>query len=199
MNLDIIIQNAPNFDSADMICVTLVTVCDPALQIAKQRSYYEIMNKMALITVSTRGIGFAIVKAFAKEEAIVYMAARNMESAEEQAKLLSSQGLSVRCVYNNAERTETFHSMIEEVISKEEELDVLVNNFGTSDIKVDLDFMYTDWDVFLNIVNQNLGSVFLASQAVSKYMAKNGGGSIINISSVGGEVPDRLRHRQGGN
>ena len=53
-----------------------------------------------------------------------------------------------------------------------------------------LDFAHTDADVFLNTVNLNLRSVFIASQAAAKHMAACGGGSIINISSVGGIVPD---------
>ena len=47
-----------------------------------------------------------------------------------------------------------------------------------------------DVDIFLDTVNINLKSVFMASQQAIKYMAKQGGGSIINISSVGGLVPD---------
>lgn len=69
-------------------------------------------------------------------------------------------------------------------------MDVLVNNFGTSDPTRDLDFARTDPQIFLDTVNTNLRSVFMASQAAAKHMAKNGGGSIINISSVGGQVPD---------
>jgi len=67
---------------------------------------------------------------------------------------------------------------------------VLVNNFGTSNRQKDLDFVNTDPDVFLDTVTLNLRSVFLASQATVRHMQRFGGGSIINISSVGGVVPD---------
>ncbi len=150
----------------------------------------RLKNKVALVTASTRGIGFAIVKEFAKEGATVYMAARNMEAAEEKAKALCNDGYNVHCVYNDAEKPETFISMIENVVSNEERIDILVNNFGTSDPKVDLDFMKTEGDIFLKTVEKNLSSVFLSSQAAANHMAKNSGGSIINISSVGGTVPD---------
>lgn len=97
-----------------------------------------------------------------------------------------------RCVgfYNDATEDESYAAMIEEVVEKEGRIDVLVNNFGTSDPKQDLDFAHTDVDVFLNTVNINLKSVYLASQAAVKHMEKNGGGSIINISSIGGQTPD---------
>ncbi len=150
----------------------------------------RLSNKVALVTASTRGIGFEIVKAFAKEGAKVYMAARNMERAQEKVKLLSSEGLSVRAVFNDAEDPKTFISAIEEVVSEEGKLNVLVNNFGTSDPRVDIDFMNTSADVFLKTVETNLRSVFISSQSAAKHMVKNGGGSIINISSIGGSVPD---------
>ena len=95
----------------------------------------------------------------------------------------------VKCVYNDATKPETFISMVEEVVQDAGRIDVLVNNFGTSNPGKDLDFANTDPQVFLDTVNLNLRSVFLASQAAVKYMEKDGG-SIINISSVGGLVPD---------
>lgn len=147
-------------------------------------------NKIVLITASTRGIGLACVKACAKEGAIVYMAARNLETAEKEAANLNQQGYRVKYVYNDAGKPESFVSMIDEVVEKEGHLDVLVNNFGTSNPKKDLDLARTDVEDYLNIVTLNLRSVFLASQAAAKHMAAHGGGSIINISSIGGAVPD---------
>jgi len=146
----------------------------------------RLKNKVILITASTRGIGLACVKACAKEGAAVYMAARNMERAQEIADTLDG----AKCVYNDATKPETFSSMVEEVVKDAGRIDVLVNNFGTSNPGKDLDFANTDPSVFLDTVNLNLRSVFMASQAAAKHMAVHGGGSIINISSVGGLVPD---------
>ena len=142
-------------------------------------------NKVILVTASTRGIGLAIVKKCAEEGAQVYMAARDVERAREIANTLNG----VKCVYNDATKPETFSSMVEDVVQDAGRIDVLVNNFGTSNPGKDLDFANTDPQVFLDTVNLNLRSVFLASQAAAKHM-KNHGGSIINISSVGGLVPD---------
>ena len=142
-------------------------------------------NKVILVTASTRGIGLAIVKKCAEEGAQVYMAARDVERAKEIANTLTG----VKCVYNDATKPETFSSMVEDVVQDAGRIDVLVNNFGTSNPGKDLDFANTDPQVFLDTVNLNLRSVYLASQAAAKHM-KNHGGSIINISSVGGLVPD---------
>ena len=145
----------------------------------------RLKDKVVLVTASTRGIGLAIVKKCAGEGARVYMAARNLERAQEIANTLNG----VKCVYNDATKLETFSSMVEAVVKDAGRIDVLVNNFGTSHPGKDLDFANTDPHVFLDTVNLNLRSVFMASQAAAKHMA-NHGGSIINISSVGGLVPD---------
>ena len=145
----------------------------------------RLKDKVILVTASTRGIGLAIAKKCAGEGAQVYMAARNMDRGQEIASTING----AKCVYNDATKPETFLSMVEEVVHDAGRIDVLVNNFGTSNPGKDLDFSHTDPQVFLDTVNLNLRSVFMASQAAAKHMAVHGG-SIINISSVGGLVPD---------
>ena len=145
----------------------------------------RLREKVILVTASTRGIGLAIVKKCAVEGARVYMAARDMERAKEIANTLHN----VKCVYNDATKPETFSTMVEDVVRDAGRIDVLVNNFGTSNPDKDLDFANTDPQIFLDTVNLNLRSVFLASRAAVKHMADHGG-SIVNISSVGGIVPD---------
>ena len=148
----------------------------------------KLKDKIVIVTASTRGIGLAVTEACAREGAVVYMAARNLERAESEAARLNSEGFKVRCVYNDARIPESYATMADEVAKNEGKIDVLVNNFGTSDPRRDLDLANTDADVFIDTVTLNLRSVFMASKAVLGYM-KNGG-SIINISSVSGSVPD---------
>ena len=146
----------------------------------------KLKDKVILVTAATRGIGLAIVKKCAEEGGQVYMAARDPVRAQEIVKTL----VGVKWVYNDATKPETFSSMVEDVVTDAGRIDVLVNNFGTSNPGKDLDFANTDPQVFLDTVNLNLRSVFMASQAAARHMASQGGGSIINISSVGGLVPD---------
>lgn len=150
----------------------------------------SLKGKIAVVTASTRGIGLACATAFAKEGATVYMGARNLELGAERANELNNQGCDVKTVYNDATKKETYKTMIEEVVEKEGKIDILVNNFGISDVKTDLDIKSTKYEDFIGTVDINLGSVFIASQAAIPHMAKNGGGSIINISSIGGTHPD---------
>lgn len=150
----------------------------------------RLKDKVILVTASTRGIGLAIVKACAGEGAIVCMAARDIERARIIADRINAEGGCVHCVYHDATKAETFLSMVEDTVREAGRIDVLVNNFGTSDPERDLDFANTTPEVFMNTVQLNLRSVFMGSQAAAKHMAAQGGGSIINISSVGGAVPD---------
>lgn len=147
-------------------------------------------GKTALVTASTRGIGLACAERFAKEGAEVFMAARNLERAEAKARELNDQGFSVKVVYNDASEKETYKEMVEQVIGQAGKIDILVNNFGTSNPRQDLDIKNTAYEEFIGTVDINLASVFLASQVVIPHMAAHGGGSIINISSIGGLRPD---------
>ncbi|KRM33032.1 DP-dependent 7-alpha-hydroxysteroid dehydrogenase [Agrilactobacillus composti DSM 18527 = JCM 14202] len=150
----------------------------------------RLKNKVIAVTASTRGIGYAIVTACAQEGAIVYMAARNQERAQARIEAFQKTGYTVKYVYNDASKPETYRTMIDDIVQAEGHIDVLVNNFGTSDPKVDLDIAHTNPDTFIDTVNMNLKSVFISSQSAIQYMAKGNGGSIINISSIGGLVPD---------
>ncbi len=146
----------------------------------------RLQGKVVLVTASTRGIGLATVEACAKEGAVVYMAARNLERAAERAKEFNNQGYIVKTVYNDAYQKETYQSMVDEVIKNEGRLDVLVNNFGTSDPRKDLDIEHTQFSDFMGTLDANLASVFLSSQAAIPHMVKNGGGSIATSPLSGG-------------
>ena len=90
-----------------------------------------------------------------------------------------------------------YTSMIQEVYNKENRIDILVNNFGTTDVKQDLDILNGSSDKFFEIINNNLKSVYLPCKSIIPIMEKNNSGSIINISSVGGKFPDISRTAYG--
>ena len=106
-------------------------------------------GKVAIVTASTRGIGLACTQRLAREGATVYMAARNMERAENRAKELNDEGCNVKTVYNDATEKETYTSMVEEVFKNEGRIDILVNNFGTSNPQKDLDIKNTEYDEYI--------------------------------------------------
>lgn len=148
----------------------------------------RLKNKVILVTAATRGIGLAIVEACAGEGARVYLAGRDLQKAGEIADRL---GENVRPVYLDATKPETFAAAAEAVAGKAGRVDVLVNNFGISDRKTDLTLRQTPVESFLATVEVNLRSVYLGVQAVLPHMGR--GSSIVNISSIGGSVPDRTQ------
>ena len=103
-------------------------------------------GKVVLVTASTRGIGYAIVERCAKEGAIVYMAARNMDLANEKAAALVEKGYKVKPVFNDAYDYESYKTMVDEVVKNEGHIDVLVNNFGTSNPKKDRAISNTEFE-----------------------------------------------------
>ena len=149
----------------------------------------KLEKNIFLVTAATRGIGLAVVKACANEGATVYMGARDMDRARELCREMDAQGLRVHCVYNDATKPETFKTMVDEVIRCEGRIDALVNNFGYADPENDRNIAHTDPEIFMNIVNLNLRSVYMASQAAIMHMRDIHKGSIVNVSALASEVP----------
>lgn len=154
-------------------------------------------NKIALVTSSTKGIGLACAKSLAENGAKVYLAVRRLDAGQEIAGQITAAGGQAGVVYFDASKEETFTSMIQETLEKEGRLDILVNNYGGTDVQYDLDVVNGDTGKFFEIVQQNLRSVYLPAKAAIPAMIQNGGGSIINIGSVGGLYPDLSRTAYG--
>ncbi|MDU4889341.1 MAG: SDR family NAD(P)-dependent oxidoreductase [Clostridium sp.] len=150
----------------------------------------KLKNKVALVTAATKGIGLASAEKLAENGAIVYIGARNKELAEDVIKNIKDKGGIAKFVYFNAREAETYTAMVEEVISNEGRIDILVNNYGGHDVKLDKTIFDTTGKDYFDAVMNNLQSVFLTSQAAVKSMKETGGGSIINISTIGSAVPD---------
>lgn len=150
-------------------------------------------EKVALVTASTRGIGLACVKKLCENGAKVYLTAMSTDEGKEVVAELASQGMKTDFVYFDATVEKSFTSMIDDVIDKEGKIDILVNNFGTTDVTKDKDLLNGDTDAFFNILNINIKSVYLPIKHSIKYMIEQKSGSIINISSIGGKIPDISR------
>lgn len=143
--------------------------------------------KTVLVTGAAKGIGAAICVAFAKEG---YNIALNYNKSEEKAKALSK---TLRDTYNvdvltlkaDVSKKSEVQNMIDIIIEHFSSIDVLVNNAGVSLIKLFQDTSEIEWN---NIISTNLTSIYNTSNLVLPYMIKNHSGSIINISSMWGEV-----------
>ncbi|PWX59463.1 oxidoreductase, partial [Clostridium perfringens] len=107
-------------------------------------------------------------------------------------KILEDGG-QAKFIYFNAKEKDSYFKMIDTVYENEGKIDILVNNYGATNVKLDRNLVDGDTDAFFDILKSNIESVYLTSKRTVPYMIKNGGGSIINISSVGSIVPDLSR------
>jgi len=128
-------------------------------------------NKVAIVTGAARGIGRGIADEFIKQGAkVVY------SDLAEPENLPAKNAAFIACDVSNAEQA---NNLIRQTKEKFGGLDILVNNAGIYPFKPFLEMSEAEWDKVLNI---NLKSVFLCSQAAAKIMPA--GGKIINISSI---------------
>lgn len=157
----------------------------------------SVRNKIALVTSSTRGIGLACATILAQNGAKVYFAVRNLEKGNEAVNNLKDKGYKADTVYFDSTDLKSHSSMIDEVYSKEKKIDILVNNFGGTDVKKDTTLLDGDSESFFEIMNKNIESVYYPCKRALKYMKENKSGSIVNISSIGGHIPDISRTAYG--
>lgn len=150
----------------------------------------KLTGKIAIVTAASRGIGFASAETLAKNGALVYIAGIEEEGAVE--KILNNGG-QAKFVYFNAKDRDSYFKMIDTVYENEGRIDILVNNYGATDVNLDRNLVDGDTDAFFDILKANIESVYLTSKRAIPYMIRHGGGSIINISSVGSIVPDLSR------
>ncbi len=145
----------------------------------------DLSGKVALITGGSRGIGAAIVLAFAEagaDIALTYIShKREAASMESAVKTLGRRCLSVRADARNARQVRT---AVRKTVSAYGRIDILVNNAGIWTYGEVGAMTERQWDETLDI---NLKGVFLFSNEAVPFMKKQGGGKIINISSTAGQ------------
>ena len=140
-----------------------------------------LQGKVALITGASRGIGKAIALKFAAEGADI--AFTDIKISEDTVKELEALGVKVRAYASNAADFAQTHETVEQIMADFGHIDVLVNNAGITRDGLMLRMDEAQWDAVINV---NLKSAYNYIHAVTPVMARQRGGSIINMSSVVG-------------
>ena len=141
-------------------------------------------NKTAVITGGSRGIGLAIAKKLAEGGANIAVLYVGDETEGKAAKAeLEQYGTKVEQYFCDVSDFEKSKAVCEQVIEEFGKVDILINNAGITDDAAIKRMTEAQWD---NVINNDLKSVFLMTQAVQPSMWKQGFGSIVNISSVVG-------------
>lgn len=145
------------------------------------------MLNTAVVTGGAKGIGAAISVALAKAGYNVIMGYKtSRERAEELAKvIISGYGVSCEAVYCDVTDRESARNIVETAAKKYGSVDILVNNAGVAQQKLFTDITDDDWNEMIGV---NLTGVFNTCRVASGYMVSQKSGSIVNISSMWGQV-----------
>ena len=141
-------------------------------------------GKVALVTGAARGIGKAIALRFASAGAdVAFTDLVINEAAEQTLAELEAYGVKAKAYASNAASFDEAHEVVKQVVEEFGHLDVLVNNAGITKDGLMMRMSEAQWDAVINV---NLKSAFNFIHAVTPVMARQRGGSIINMSSVVG-------------
>jgi len=149
-----------------------------------------IANKIAIVTGGGGGIGGAIVRRFAQEGAQLAVADIDAATAKVCAAEIAARGTQAITLTTDVTDKESVEDMVRATLDRWGRIDILVNVAGGADRKLVIDMTAADWD---HIIDMNLKSVFLCSQAVLPTMLKQKYGKIVNISSIYGFTGNATR------
>jgi len=143
-------------------------------------------NKVAFVSGGGSGIGRAVAEAYAREGAKVVVSDINVEHGEETVKMIKDKGGEAFFVKGDSSSASDNKHMVEVTVSKYGRLDIACNNAGMGGpAKPTGEYDPEAWD---KIIGLNLNGVFYACRYQLEQMEKNGGGSIVNIASIHGQV-----------
>ena len=147
---------------------------------------FSLKGKVALITGGSRGIGRAIALTFADAGADVVVSSRNRRppELEKVAEEIRAKGRRALAMPAHVGKKEDVQNLVQKTLREFGRIDILVNNAGANPVlssMVDLEEA-----AFEKVMEVNLKGALLMSQAVAQEMIKQGGGRIINISSISG-------------
>jgi len=144
------------------------------------------MSKIAVVTGAARGIGLTVAKTFLAKSYRVALLDIDAATLRQTEKALGDV-LALECDVADPKQVKTSINQVTERFGR---IDALVNNAGVAVFKPLLETTYEEWQRVLAV---NLNGPFLCTQACAPVMLKNGGGAVVNISSISGLRASTLR------
>jgi NAD(P)-dependent dehydrogenase (short-subunit alcohol dehydrogenase family) len=145
---------------------------------------FSLAGKTALVTGGSRGLGLQMAQALGEQGARIVVSARKQEELDEAVAHLAQCGIAASAIAVDLSQEAHVGPFVEEAIRRLGHIDILVNNAGASWGAPAEDHPLEAWD---KVMNLNVRSIFLVSQAVGKLsMIPRRYGRIVNISSIAG-------------
>lgn len=144
---------------------------------------WNLNNKTALITGSTRGIGKAVVEELALLGATVYVVSRNKKDVDEQVTTLKSNGYSAFGISADVTQPEDRNRMVQTVKENSGKLDILVNNVGTNIRKKAVEYSEEE---YYSIFNTNMHANFMLTRMFHPLLKLAGEATVVSVLSVAG-------------
>ena len=150
---------------------------------AKRNPLFALDGKIALVTGGSRGLGWGMAEALANAGAHVVLNGRTPDALQARAEGLRSAGLAASIAAFDVADTGAAKAAVESLIAEHGRIDILINNAGINPAQIELvDMTEAFWDKVMDV---NVKGPMRMSTCVVPTMAAGGGGSIINVASVG--------------
>jgi NAD(P)-dependent dehydrogenase (short-subunit alcohol dehydrogenase family) len=160
---------------------------EPTDRSTRTSDLFDLSGRVALVTGGTRGLGRAIVRSLAQAGADVIVASRKLEACEEAAEEVRQLGRRALAHDCHVGHWGEIERLVDDAYAEFGQVDVLVNNAGLAPTYPDPQSVTEElWDKTLGV---NLKGPFRLTSLVGARMCAGNGGSIVNISSIGGVRP----------
>lgn len=155
------------------------------------KNLFDLSGKIALVTGASRGIGEAVAKTLAANGAFVIVSSRKADACEAVVAAIRAAGGQAEARACHIGEMAQIEKIFADIEASHGRLDILVNNAATNPHFGPI--VDTDVSAFQKTVDVNIRGYFFMSSLGAKLMAKNGGGSIINVASVNGVSPGMMQ------
>ena len=149
---------------------------------------FQLDNKVAIVTGASKGIGEAMARGLAEFGAKVVISSRKRESVDAVAKSFQNDGLEAIAIAANMGNVEEAQNLIDQTVDAYGGIDIIINNAAANPVFGPI--QNTEERAFDKILDVNLKGPFELCKKAYPILKQRGGGSIINISSIGGLTPE---------
>jgi NAD(P)-dependent dehydrogenase (short-subunit alcohol dehydrogenase family) len=147
---------------------------------------FDLTGKVAIVIGGSGGIGKVLAAGLADSGADIVVASRSLDKLEPVAAKIRAMNRQSMAISVDIAQQTSVNNLVDQVLNKFSHIDILVNAAGLALRGAPENMPLEDWQ---KVMDFNVRGVFLTCQAVGKAMIKQGGGKIINVSSVRGRYP----------